>query len=131
MRSLIILVVFLFLLADVLPAQKVGTTSKMEDVMFKRRDKPFSKELKFGVKQVEMPFEYDNNFIVVDVLMNGLVPLKFIFDTGAEHTILTRREITDVLGVPYRRRFTVLGADMKTELHAYLVRNIQTNQISV
>ena len=45
--------------------------------------------------RVEIPFEYVNNFIIVNVVFNRLFPLKFVFDTGAENTILTRKEITD------------------------------------
>jgi hypothetical protein len=36
-----------------------------------------------GVRQVEWPFDYVNNFIVVTVTLNGTIPLKMIFDTGA------------------------------------------------
>jgi len=75
--------------------------------------------------KVEIPFEYENNFIVIKVLFNRIFPLRFILDTGAEHTILTNREITDMLSVNYQRRFTILGADMQTELYAYLVRGIR------
>lgn len=74
--------------------------------------------------KVEIPFEYENNFIVINVLFNHIFPLRFILDTGAEHTILTNREITDMLQVDYQRRFTIMGADMTTELYAYLVRGI-------
>jgi len=74
--------------------------------------------------KVEIPFEYENNFIVIEVIFNRIFPLRFILDTGAEHTILTNREITDMLAVNYQRRFTILGADMQTELYAYLVRGI-------
>lgn len=77
-----------------------------------------------GTKKIEIPFEYENNFIVVNVTFNRLFPLKFIFDTGAEHTILTKREITDLLGLSYEKRFTIFGSDMQSELYAYLVRNI-------
>ena len=74
--------------------------------------------------KIEIPFEYENNFIVLNVVFNRIFPLRFILDTGAEHTILTNREITDMLNVDYQKRFTILGADMKTELYAYLVRGI-------
>ncbi|NRB61532.1 MAG: aspartyl protease family protein [Saprospiraceae bacterium] len=74
--------------------------------------------------KVEIPFEYENNFIVLNIVFNRIFPLRFILDTGAEHTILTNREITDMLNVNYQKRFTILGADMKTELYAYLVRGI-------
>jgi len=78
-----------------------------------------------NVKKVDIPFEYVNNFMVVSVVFNGIFPLKFIFDTGAENTILTQREITDLLRINYQRRFTVYGSDMSTELYAYLANGIQ------
>ena len=78
-----------------------------------------------GQKQVDIPFEYTNNFIILTLKFNNSVALKFILDTGAEHTILSKREITDLLRVPYEREFRVTGSDLKTELIAYLVRNIR------
>lgn len=76
-------------------------------------------------KQVDIPFEYTNNFIIINLMFNGVLPLRFIFDTGAEHTILSKREITDFLKVQYEREFRVVGSDMKTPLVAYLVRHIR------
>lgn len=78
-----------------------------------------------GQHQVEIPFEYTNNFIILTVLFNGLMPLKFIFDTGAEHTILSKREMSDMMNVTYEREFRVTGSDLKTELVAYLARRIR------
>lgn len=78
-----------------------------------------------GVRELEIPFEYTNNFIILTIAFNGPIPLKFIYDTGAEHTILTKREISDVLRVQYDREFRVKGADMKSDLVAYLARNIR------
>lgn len=77
-----------------------------------------------GQQTVEIPFEFENNLMIVEVRFDGVFPLRFIFDTGAEHTILTKREITDLMGVAYEKRFSILGADMSTELYAYLVRNV-------
>lgn len=78
-----------------------------------------------GIKQMDIPFEYVNNFIIVTVVFNGILPLKMIFDTGAEHTILSKREISDFLKVNYEREFRLLGSDLKTELVAYLARQIR------
>ncbi len=75
-------------------------------------------------KRLDIPFEYENNLIVVEVLFNNIFPLKFIFDTGAENTILAKKEFAEILGIPYEREFKLLGADMKTELTAYLIRNV-------
>lgn len=83
-----------------------------------------------GVRQVEWPFDYVNNFIVVTVTLNGTIPLKMIFDTGAEHTVLCRRELSDLLGIRYDREFRLLGADMKTELTAYLARNVRLDAMN-
>lgn len=80
--------------------------------------------LRKNAKKAEVPFEYENGFIVIQVVFNNIFPLKFILDTGAEHTILTKREITDLLQVDYQRRFVIMGSDLKTELGAYLVRGI-------
>ncbi len=78
-----------------------------------------------GQTKVDLPFDFHNNFIIVKVIFNNFFPLKFILDTGAEHTILTKREITDLLRVNYQREFKVLGSDMQTELVAYLASGIR------
>lgn len=75
-------------------------------------------------KEVEIPFEYHNDLIIVTVTFNRIFPLKFIFDTGAEHSILAQRQITDLLHVNYDREFKLLGSDMQTQLTAYLVRSV-------
>lgn len=77
-----------------------------------------------NIKKIDIPFEYKNNFIIVKVTFNDIFPLKFIFDTGAEHTILTRREITDLLQINYERQFTLKGSDLKTDLYAYLATGV-------
>jgi hypothetical protein len=40
---------------------------------------------------------------------------------------LSKREITDLLQVDYHKRFTLQGADMRTDLYAYLARGITMN----
>ncbi len=81
--------------------------------------------LKPGLKQVDIPFEYRNNFILITLLFNDAVPLKFIFDTGAEHTVLSKREVSDLLHVRYEREFKITGSDLSKELIAYLVRQVK------
>lgn len=77
-----------------------------------------------GAKKVDIPFEYKNDLILVDVTFQQIFQLKFIFDTGAENTILSKKEFTQILQIPFERRFTLFGADLRTELTAYLIRNI-------
>lgn len=78
-----------------------------------------------GKKEVDIPFKYENGFIVVDIILEGRLPLKFIFDTGAEYSILAKREFTDVLGVNYEREFNLIGADLSTVLKAYLAKSLR------
>jgi hypothetical protein len=78
-----------------------------------------------SAKRVDIPFEYKNGFIIIDIILNDVFPLRFIMDTGAEHTILTKREITDILQVNYDRKLPLMGADLRTELYAYLARGIK------
>lgn len=81
--------------------------------------------LSAGKGQAEIPFEYTNDFIILTLNFNGSVPLRFIYDTGAEHTILSKRQVTDMLKIPYEREFRIMGSDLQSELIAYLVRNIR------
>jgi hypothetical protein len=75
--------------------------------------------------KIEIPFQLEQDFIIISLLFNNTLPLKFIFDTGAEQTILTERRITDFLQIEYSREFSVMGADQSTVLKAYLVKGIQ------
>jgi len=75
-------------------------------------------------KKIEIPFQYKNSFILVNVKLNNFIPLTFIFDTGAEYTILAKKSFTDLLGVNYEREFKLVGADLKTVIIAHLAKNI-------
>ncbi|MEM9918183.1 MAG: aspartyl protease family protein [Bacteroidota bacterium] len=75
-----------------------------------------------GKQAIQIPFELDNNFIVIRITVNKTLPLRFIFDTGAEHTILTKGELSASLGLRYEREFQLIGADLQTQLTAYLSR---------
>ena len=74
--------------------------------------------------RVDIPFTMEGNFIVVNITFQKTFPLKFIFDTGAEHTILIKREIAHLAGIPFERRYKIIGSDMRQELYAYLIRRV-------
>jgi PDZ domain len=78
-----------------------------------------------GRRSIDIPFQYTNNFIILSLDINRKLPAKFIFDTGAEHTILTKKIIGDLMGMNYEKEFRVMGSDLKTPIIAYLVRNIR------
>lgn len=73
---------------------------------------------------IEIPFEIHNNFMVVQVIINNSLPLKFIFDTGAEHTILSKNIFAGILGLNYDRPIRLIGADLNQELVAHVSNNV-------
>jgi predicted aspartyl protease len=74
--------------------------------------------------QIEIPFEMHGNFMVLPVVFQRIFPLRFIYDTGAENSILLKKEISDLLGVVYEREITVYGSDMSIALGAQIARKV-------
>ena len=56
-----------------------------------------------GRSSYTVPFELIDNLIVVKIVMNRTLPLKFIIDTGVRTSILTEKTFTDLLNVNYSR----------------------------
>ena len=89
--------------------------------------KPLGFVMPEGVKKVSIPFEVYNNLIVIDVILNGSLPLKFVLDTGVRTTVLTEKTLTDVLNLTYSRKITIPGAGGKKLVDAYVVNNVSLN----
>ncbi len=81
-------------------------------------------DLMQGKQKVTIPFNYRNGFIVIDLKFNNFMPMSFIFDTGAEHTILFDRQITDIFGIEYDRQIKILGSDLSIVMKAQIARKI-------
>jgi len=77
-----------------------------------------------GAQKVIIPFEYQNNFIIINVSFGDNINVKFIVDTGAEFSMFTIKDIADILGLKYVRSVKILGADYQTLLKAYLTEGI-------
>ena len=75
-------------------------------------------------RQADIPFEYYNKLIIVTVRLNGWMPMKFILDTGSEHTIITKKEITDLLQITYERQIPIVGVDLQREIYAMIARHV-------
>jgi hypothetical protein len=75
--------------------------------------------------QIEIPFQYVNHFIIVEIYLNAVYPYKFIFDTGAEHTILTRKDFMSFPGMSFERTFYLVGSDQHRVIPAHLVRGVR------
>lgn len=72
----------------------------------------------------EVPFEMHNGFIVVELILEKKLPLKFIFDTGAEHSLITKKQLIDILDLRYVKKFKVLGADLSKEMYAMSLQKV-------
>ena len=77
-----------------------------------------------GKKKVTIPFQFSNNLIIIPVLFNGQIPLKFILDTGVRTTLLTDKSIADILALPFTRRYTVSGPGGEKLISALITNNI-------
>jgi len=77
-----------------------------------------------GKKKVKIPIEIHNNLIVIPVVLNGALPLKFILDTGVRTAILTQKSFTDILNVSYSRKYVISGPGGRKLVDAYVANNI-------
>ena len=80
-----------------------------------------------GQKKLAVPFEIHNNLIVIKVLLNNALPLKFILDTGVRTTVLTEKSLTDLLNLTYSRIITIPGAGGEKLVDAYVANNVMIN----
>ena len=77
-----------------------------------------------GKTRVQMPIEIRNNLVIVPVILNGALPLKFILDTGVRTAILTQKTFTDILNLPYSRKYTISGPGGVKLVDAYVTNNV-------
>jgi len=82
------------------------------------------KIIKVNQKRVDIPFELHNNLIVVTVILNDRLPLKFILDTGVRTAILTDKSISDFLNINYSRKRPIYGAGGEKIVDAYIATNV-------
>lgn len=80
--------------------------------------------LKPGQRRIQFPIEIVNNLIIVPVVINGQLPLKFILDTGVRTTILTEKAFSDILNLQYSRRFQVAGPGGEKLVEAYITNDV-------
>lgn len=77
-----------------------------------------------GKTRVTIPIEIHNNLIVMPVVINGQLPMKFILDTGVRTAILTQKSYSDILGLPYSRQYTFSGPGEHRIITAYVANNV-------
>jgi hypothetical protein len=77
-----------------------------------------------GVSRVDIPIEVHNNLVVVPVIINNQLPLKFIIDTGVRTAILTEKVYSDILNLSYSRKYTLSGPGGQKLVDAYITSNV-------
>lgn len=77
-----------------------------------------------GKNKVQIPIEIHNNLIVVRVILNDVIPLKFIVDTGVRTAILTQKAFADILQLHYSRKYTLSGPGGEKLVDAYVANNV-------
>ena len=77
-----------------------------------------------GVNRVEIPIEIHNNLVVVPIILNNQLPLKFIIDTGVRTAILTEKVYSDILNLSYSRKYTLSGPGGQKLVDAYITSNV-------
>lgn len=77
-----------------------------------------------GKSRITIPIEVFSNLIVMPVVINGQLPLKFILDTGVRTAILTEKSYSDILGLPYSRQYSIATPGGEHLLTAYIANNV-------
>ncbi len=77
-----------------------------------------------GANKVEIPIEIHNNLVIVPVILNNQLPLKFIVDTGVRTTILTEKIYSDILHLAYSKKFTITVPGGENTVNAYITNNV-------
>ncbi len=72
----------------------------------------------------KIPFEYINGFIVVDAHFQGILPMKFIFDTGAENSVLFDKNIAQIFQLPCDKKVRLIGANLNQEVIANICTEV-------
>ncbi|HCM74860.1 MAG TPA: hypothetical protein DIS90_00665, partial [Cytophagales bacterium] len=75
-------------------------------------------------KKVIIPVEILNNMVVVPVVLNNQVPLKFILDTGVRTTVLTQKTYSDILGLTYSKEIFISGPGGEKLVDAFVTDNV-------
>lgn len=86
--------------------------------------RPLGFVLEEGRRKVQIPFELRNNLIIVPVVLNGMLPLKFVVDTGVQTGILTQKAFSDILNLQYSKKYIIAGPGGEGIVEAYVTNNV-------
>lgn len=86
---------------------------------------------KIETGKIEIPFEYFHDFIVMDIIFQKKLPLKFILDTGAGSTVLFKKEYAEMLQMPYHKKIKLVGSDLSKDIFAYVCNNTSIQLVNL
>ncbi len=76
----------------------------------------------FAQNSLRIPFEYENDFIIVSVNINRAGPVDLLFDTGSEFTILTEPLLFGILDDERIDPVRLVGSDLASAVTGELSR---------
>ena len=84
-------------------------------------------------RRLKIPFAYVDGFIVVSLRLDGLLPVKFIFDTGSDHTILTDRSLLALIGREPDEPIRIVGSDLSEVIDGAIMRRttIEVGEVTI
>jgi hypothetical protein len=74
---------------------------------------------------VTIPFKYINGHIIISVKMHNMFDVNYIFDTGAQNTVLFESKYVELFGFTPDRQISLVGADLSTPIYADVVRRVK------
>lgn len=80
-------------------------------------------QLDDGKAKTSFPFEFINNLIIVPIILNDSIPVKFILDTGVRTTLLTD-ETSLIKASAFNRPVTIGGLGLIREINAMVASNV-------
>lgn len=78
-------------------------------------------------RSVRFDFSRVQNFIILDIKLENILPSKFIFDTGSEYTIIIKKELAYLLNMDYFKSIPLYGSDLSKQVFAFISRNADLN----
>ncbi len=69
-----------------------------------------------------IPFEYENDFIIVRATVNQGFPVELLFDTGSEYTLITEPSLFGLLNQNQVEPVRLVGSDMASAVTGVLSR---------
>lgn len=72
-----------------------------------------------------IPFEIQNNFIILNFKVNSVSNIRFIYDSGSEHSLFFEKSLAELLNFKFIRRIQIYGSDLSMPISAVVAQGIK------